>query len=91
MMENRNKNVNPRPLVFTVNMPAVIAPSDSGEYVARMLKKEYNTVIVPYTIEAITKRAVLNQKEKQLAEVQLSFSPKSSPAKLSFKWISKKL
>jgi hypothetical protein len=89
-MENKNIKTSLPPLVFTVNIPAVIASFDSGDYVARVVKEKQNILIVPYTIDAIKNATVRNQKEKRLAEVQLTFSQKSQPAKLSFKWVSKK-
>lgn len=87
MAEYKDRNASFSPLVFAVKMAAAITPSDSGDYVARVLKKKYNTVIVPYTIEAIKRAAVANQKEKRLTAVTLTFSPKSLPAKLTFVWI----
>lgn len=86
-MEDRNKNAGSI-LVFAVTVPFAIAPSGSGNYVARVVKKKHNILIVPCTIEAINNAAVRNQKEKRLTEVTLTFSPKSSPAKLTFKWAS---
>ncbi|MFH1645591.1 MAG: hypothetical protein ABIB11_04130 [Candidatus Omnitrophota bacterium] len=88
-MENKYRKISSPPLVFTVKMAASIVPYDSGDYVAMVVKKKYNTIIVPYTVEAITRAAVRNQKEKRLTEVTLTFSPKSSPAKLTFVWVSR--
>jgi len=86
-MENKEKK-SVSPLAITVTIPIGIAPFNSGDYVARVVKKKYNILIVPYTVDAIKNTAMRNQKEEKLIEVHLTFSPKSSPARLSFKWAS---
>jgi hypothetical protein len=89
-MENKEKK-SVSPLAITVTVPIGIAPSDSGDYVAQVVKKKHNILIVPYTIAAIKNAVIQGEREKKkLRKVQLILSQKSSPAELSFEWAAKK-
>jgi len=83
-MKKENKRVKPF-LLVAIDIPAGMVPSASGDYVAQVVRKKYNIMIVPYTITAIKNAAIQGEKEKKkLRKVQLSFYQKSSPAELSF-------
>lgn len=79
------------PIVLNVKIPATIDRSEVGDYVAKVIKKNDNILIVPDTIEAITNASTNDRGGRRLEAVQLTFSPKSSPAKLSFKWADKNI